>query len=434
MTKKSTSPYQATLWETSPPAGETWPMVVNFRELVPEISDTSYLTHSLFYYPAKFIPQIPRFCLRAYTEPGGWVIDPFAGSGTVGLEATLMNRNAILLDINPLLNHIVPAKILFQYAYLNPHTLQKMLDEMVQASSVSYRPAWKNLEYWYDPHVLETLCRYWGWAKSLEGNPYQTILVIALLKASKHFSYAEHKTPKLFKSKAKQKEMQHLLQGDWKSTLKDLIYETTLDAYRRLTMLARLREQSQSSVLYYGGVDSSEPFVFEKPEIRSKTVQALITSPPYLQAQEYIRTAKLELYWLGYTEEEVKTVSRLEIPYRRAEGRISTPTLEHVRGAIHRQDLQAILDSYFYYTLCSLENAAGTLRSGGRLCIFVGNPKIEGIEVEIWRIIAEYFQERGYEMESVYEDEIKNRQLFRNRKNKNPEGMKSEFLLVMRKS
>jgi hypothetical protein len=268
----------------------------------------------------------------------------------------------------------------------------------------------------------------------LEGNPYQTILVIALLKASKLFSYAEHKTPKLFKSKAKQKEMQHLLQGDWKSSLKDLIYETAFDAYRRLTMLARLREQSQSSVLYYGGVDSSEPFVFEKPEIRSKTVQALITSPPYLQAQEYIRTAKLELYWLGYTEEEVKAVSRLEIPYRRAKGRISTPALEHVRGAIHRQDLQAILDSYFYYTLCSLENAAGTLRSGGRLCIFVGNPKIEGIEVEIWRIIAEYFQERGYEMESVYEDEIKNRQLFRNRKNKNPEGMKSEFLLVMRKS
>jgi len=158
MTKKSTAPYQAALWETSLPTGETWPMAVNFRELVPEISDTD---------PAKFIPQIPRFCLRAYTEPGDWVIDPFAGSGTVGLEATLMNRSAILLDINPLLNHIVPAKILFQHAYLNPHTLQKMLDEMVQASSVSYRPAWKNLEYWYDPHVLETLCRYWGWVKSL---------------------------------------------------------------------------------------------------------------------------------------------------------------------------------------------------------------------------------------------------------------------------
>jgi len=407
---------------------------VNFRELVPEIRDTGYLTHSLFYYPARFIPQIPRFCLRNYTEENDWVIDPFAGSGTVGLEAVLMNRNAILLDINPLLNHIVPAKILFQYAYLNPNTLQKMLDGMVQASSVFYRPEWKNLEYWYDPYILETLCRYWGWVKILEGSPYQTILIIALLKASKRFSYAEHKTPKLFKSRAKQKEMHNLLQGDWESVLRDFIYKTAFDIYHRLIMLARLREQSQSKVLYYGGTDSSAPSVFEMSEIRSKTVRALITSPPYLQAQEYIRTTKLELYWLGYTEEEVKAVSRLEIPYRRAKGQISTPSLEHIRGAIQRQDLRAILDSYFYYTLLSLENAAGLLNSGGKMCIFVGNPKIEGIEVIIWRIIAEYFQNKGYEIEKVYEDEIKNRQLFRNRKNKNPEGMKSEFLLIMKKS
>jgi len=297
---------------------------VNFRELVPEISDTGYITHSLFYYPAKFIPQIPRFCLRNYTKGGDWVIDPFAGSGTVGLEAVLMNRNAILLDINPLLNHIVPAKILFQHAYLERHVLQKILDDMMRASSAFYRPTWKNLEYWYAPNVLEKLCQYWGWVKKLEGNPYQTILIIALLKASKRFSYAEHKTPKLFRSKVKQKEMYNLLQEDWESTLKDYIYKTAFDAYACLITLARLREQSQSNVLYYGGVDSSNPSVFEKSEFRSKVVQALITSPPYLQAQEYIRTAKLELYWLGYTEEEVKAVSRLEIPYCLAVGRLAT--------------------------------------------------------------------------------------------------------------
>jgi hypothetical protein len=259
-------------------------------------------------------------------------------------------------------------------------------------------------------------------------------LIIALLKASKRFSYAEHKTPKLFRSKAKQKEMHSLLQEDWGSALQTFIYKTAFDAYRRLTMLARLRENSQSTVLYYGGVDSADPSVFEKLGIRSKAVQTLITSPPYLQAQEYIRTSKLELYWLGYTEEEVKSVSRLEIPYRPAVGKISTPTLEHMRKSIHRQDLIAILDSYFYYTIRSLGNAAGMVNSGGRLCIFVGNPKMEGAEVVIWQIIAEYFQEKGYEIESIYEDKIKSRQLFRNRKNKNPEGMKSEFLLVMKKS
>ena len=66
-------------------------------------------------------------------------------------------------------------------------------------------------------------------------------------------------------------------------------------------------------------------------------------------------------------------------------------------------------------------------------CIFVGNPRIDGITVEIWRILTEYFSERGYTFEKVYEDRIKTRQLFGTRKNKNPEGMKSEYLLILKK-
>ena len=58
----------------------------------------------------------------------------------------------------------------------------------------------------------------------------------------------------------------------------------------------------------------------------------MITSPPYLQAQEYIRSTKMELFWLGYSEAKIRELSRLEIPYRKAERVIHTPTLE--------QDLQ----------------------------------------------------------------------------------------------
>ncbi len=67
------------------------------------------------------------------------------------------------------------------------------------------------------------------------------------------------------------------------------------------------------------------------------------------------------------------------------------------------------------------------------MCIFVGNPNVDEFEVQTWRIMSEYFGERGFEFVKVYEDRIKNRQLFRGRKNKNPEGIQSEFLLIMRK-
>ncbi len=426
--------YQPALWEPSPPEVRDEPAIVSFRELVPEITDTGYFTHSLFYYPAKFIPQIPRFCLRAYTTAGDWVIDPFAGSGTVGLEAVLTQRNAILTDINPLLNHIVPVKILFSQKSINVRVLENMLSAMFEDSSFYYRPSWKNLEYWYEPPVLDVLCRYWGWVKSLGDDLYRPIIELSLLKASKYFSYAEHKAPKLFKSRAKKKFLQEVMAGDWESAMKSLIYETAMDACHRLTQLAFVRPQPSSKVIYRGGIDSSDPGAWEDLEIHSYPVQAIITSPPYLQAQEYIRTAKLDLYWLGYTEEEIRTISRLEIPYRPAKEIIHTPSLDQIREQLRRVDLRSILDSYFYYTLSVLENSASYLISGGVLCIFVGSPKIDGMEVETWRIMVEYFTERGYNAEAIYEDKIKNRQLFRNRKNKNPEGMSSEFLVVMRKS
>ena len=93
--------------------------LISFRELVPEISDTGYLTHAIFYYPAKFIPQVVRYAINTFTKQEDWVIDPFAGSGTVGLEAYLCKRNAVLLDLNPLLNHIIPLKI-----YLGKETVK----------------------------------------------------------------------------------------------------------------------------------------------------------------------------------------------------------------------------------------------------------------------------------------------------------------------
>lgn len=417
--------YQARLFEVLPQQTEQEVTQVSFRDLVPEIADTTYLTHGLYYYPAKFIPHVPHYCIQHYTEPDDWVLDPFAGSGTVGLEAALLRRNSILIDINPLLNHIVPTKILFRQGNLNSSELMHRIAEM-RDSQEYFRPKWSNLEYWYDCRVLEVLCRYWGWLKEHSHDAYAQVLEVAMLRVSKHFSYAEHKAPKLFKSRYKRAQMDTLLVSDWRSLMDNMLLEESLETLYRLKDLANLGLGAQ--VIHKGGVDTALGF----PQI-SESVRAVITSPPYLQAQEYIRTSKLELYWLGYSEEQVKQVSRLEIPYRKAPEQVYTPTLDRVRSQLLRPNLLDIVDAYFYYTLRALQNASETLCPQGRMCIFVGNPVVDGIQIETWRVIAEYCEPMGFEREQVYEDEIKNRQLFKGRRNKNPEGMKAEYLLVMRK-
>ncbi len=53
-------------------------------------------------YRACFKPQLPRFFIERFTQPGAVVYDPFAGRGTTLIEAALLGRRAIGNDINPL--------------------------------------------------------------------------------------------------------------------------------------------------------------------------------------------------------------------------------------------------------------------------------------------------------------------------------------------
>jgi DNA modification methylase len=427
--RESPLPYQLALIQPTKPTPRGYtPEPISFRDLVPEITETGYLTHALYYYPAKFIPHVVRYCLREYTQPGDWVIDPFAGSGTTGVEAALTERNAVLLDLNPLLEHIRLLKFKpYSPTQLETISLHSALDA-VRRSPIAFRPDWSNLEYWYPAEMLEVVCHYWGGQRALPDTPEKLIIEAALLKISKHFSYAEHKTPKLFISKTKRQYITELLQQNWRAQLEAMVYDTAHDIGRRVREFARVAHGIPTEILTYGGVDSAK---FQLSPARP--VNCLISSPPYLQAQEYIRTAKLDLFWLGHSESEIKRLSKLEIPYRKADQIIETPTLQNVRQACSRPDLVALLDAYFCYTLEALENASQSVNPGGSICIFVGSPKIDGVEVETWRIFAEYFTERGFTFKHVYEDRIKHRQLFGRRKNKNPEGMKSEFLLVLSK-
>lgn len=51
-------------------------------------------------YRGNWAPQIPRALIEMYTEPGELVLDPMIGSGTTCIEARLLGRNCIGVDIN----------------------------------------------------------------------------------------------------------------------------------------------------------------------------------------------------------------------------------------------------------------------------------------------------------------------------------------------
>ena len=60
----------------------------------------SWATHS-GKYRGNWSPYVPRNLILRYSNPGDWVLDQFMGSGTTLVEAKLLNRNAVGVDINP---------------------------------------------------------------------------------------------------------------------------------------------------------------------------------------------------------------------------------------------------------------------------------------------------------------------------------------------
>src|SRR3989344_8377422 len=65
---------------------------------------TKYSNHGFHTYPAMMIPQVARRLIRTYGKNAKVLLDPFMGSGTALLEATLHTNfeKAYGIDINPL--------------------------------------------------------------------------------------------------------------------------------------------------------------------------------------------------------------------------------------------------------------------------------------------------------------------------------------------
>uniref|UniRef100_A0AAN0M728 Methyltransferase n=1 Tax=Yoonia rhodophyticola TaxID=3137370 RepID=A0AAN0M728_9RHOB len=68
------------------------------------------LTHEFYRYPARFSPSFVRGAIEAFSNPGDWVVDPFAGGGTTLVEAMAMGRNALGIDISSLSSFLCEAK------------------------------------------------------------------------------------------------------------------------------------------------------------------------------------------------------------------------------------------------------------------------------------------------------------------------------------
>jgi hypothetical protein len=66
--------------------------------------------HEFYRYPARFSPAFARAAIKAFTNPGDLVLDPFVGGGTTLVEAMLLGRRSVGSDLNELATFVSQVK------------------------------------------------------------------------------------------------------------------------------------------------------------------------------------------------------------------------------------------------------------------------------------------------------------------------------------
>ena len=380
---------------TTETTGSNQPVV--FRELMPEIPSTTYATFGLYKYPAKFIPQVIAYALTTYGRPGISVIDPFAGYGTVGTVANLCDNDYELWDLNPLLKH------LHSVAVMSPIPIEptKLIMDM-RAYRKAFRPDWSNIDYWYPEQFLPMLRKAWGFYHSLEDENLKKLLLIPLLKTTRYFSYNDEKRQKLSRSPLARMRTAKLESQDWKDVFFAKVLTGVKYIMTKLDEYQSLNPSQVKSTIKIG--DSLKLRLEEKRDI-------LITSPPYLQAQEYIRATKMDLFWLGYTENSIKELGKQEFPYQDVpDFSIKSNTYYQYLENIKEPHMIKVYERYFSGVLGTLTHLQEHISQ--KLLLFVGPATIRTTPIPLDRIFTEHFVSLGWAHEITLVDTIVARAMF----------------------
>ena len=400
---------------------------ISFREVY-SFPSTNYGAFGLFRYPAKFIPQVVLYILREYAEPQDTIFDPFAGYGTVGFASKITGNRYELWDLNPVLE-LIHRAVLVELG--SEKDIAKLIDNVIvelKKDRGYFYPDWSNLGYWFPEEFLELLGKVWFNAHATD-IPQKPALLLALLKVTRYFSYSDEKVYKLYKSKRAKSKVQALLSTDYKSSFYSILRKELLNTFTKLFEFRKLKPKNVDFSIKTG-IDALSQDL-------DREVDILITSPPYLQAQEYIRSTKLELFWLGYSESFIKNLSSKEIPYRKDVPDVSVQSeiYESIRTMISSRKLVSMYERYFKSIIHVLERLSRKVRK--KMFVFVGPVQVENIKVPIDDIIAEHFISLGWKHEKTYVDKVKSRAMFNTRDAINPASgrkntrMETELLVVL---
>lgn len=424
------------------------PVEVDFRAMVSWLRMGDQLTHHLHPYPAKLLPHIAHFFLRADTikRQGTAVLDPFCGSGTVALEGSVAGYRPMVADSNPFSLALTRVKT-------EPYDPQELVAAVGRAAARArrYRSAPEidvvNWHLWYSSTTKKSLERLLRAIREEENPAALNFLEICFSAIARKMSNADPavsvpvrlRTKDRLSTTANQKIIKRL---EW------LAKACPFEEFSRhaLQCIQRIEETNSAHPTRIGarvvGHDARD-LKFNGRRLPTASVPLIITSPPYGSAQKYIRATSLSLNWLQMAAPsdlaalESRSIGREHVAAFREVNKSHhqiPPEYSDVIELIRKKNIirAEITTRYLSEMAEAVKEMSRVLKPQGRAIIVIGNNQVAGHTIRNDDFLIHAFAQNGIGLEASLIDHIKSRGLMTKR-NRTASIISRESILVFRK-
>ncbi len=360
--------------------------------------DQSHLTHGLHKYPAKFFPELPRWAIQRFSQEGSSVLDPFMGSGTVNVEAMLLNRHGIGMDVDPfsrLLSRVKTTPLPVFQLQQAWNTLSEQVMSSQHLDHVNGVPSFPYRDQWFKPYVLKELAWIQSQITHLHTSPAITdFFRVCFSSIIRQVSEADNHCTRTVIRKKLNKRVQP------GQALQLFLLRTSRNV-ERMTEFSQRVGTGTCTIPSKGDARAM-------PMLDSASIDLAVTSPPYANAVDYPRTHQLELYWLGLASGSLQPLKRLHVGTEAVCAKDYTiphktgcRAADRVISRIYHQDPRRayIATKYLWDMRANLIEVYRVLKPGGVYVMVVGNNVMRGEVLETWRYLCEEAERVGFTIE-----------------------------------
>lgn len=406
------------------------PLEVCFRDIVSWVRPGDQHTHFIHPYPAKLLPHIAHFFAHASALRHGTheILDPFVGSGTVALEASLAGASPLVADSNPLALLVAKVKTSPYDTELLVSEANRLNDRIRRLRTAPHVEV-LNEHVWYFPETKQALERVLRAVNEVENPDLRdffrvcfSVVARRLSRADPSISVPVQLAPKPRLSEATNKAIRAQLKWLKKASPAEEFAKVVQTNIARVLATNQGYRNRRPCVIV--GTDARRLTTSENGRIPSDSVHLTITSPPYGSAQKYIRSSSLSLNWLSMchpgelADLEGNLIGREHLPARLAKSPVPLgssvqaqlgETLSEIRSRNpHRA---AITEAYLSEMTEALGEIARVTAPGGSVVIVVGNNTVAGLQMANDEAITTIFADLGLRLELSLKDRIHSRGL-----------------------